>query len=117
MEYNNDFRYDLLVGQGAENFLGKLLADKKLEVKLDKIAPKTGNVFVEFYSRGKPSGLATTEADYWCFVIEGVGAFIISTERLKAIARTCLAEGREKRGGDNNTSRGVLIPTRKLIES
>lgn len=115
MKYNNDFRYDLLVGQQAENFLGKLLEGKKLEVKLDKRAHVSGFVFVEFESRGKPSGLATTQADYWCYIIEGRGAVIISTERMKDVARDALKVRGEIRGGDSNTSRGVLVEIGRLI--
>ena len=69
MEFNNDFRYDLKIGQGAENFLGKLLEGDNIEVKMDRIAHKTGRIFVEYESRGKPSGISTTEADYWCSII------------------------------------------------
>lgn len=115
MEYNNDFRYDLLVGQSAENFLGKLLEGKKLEVKLDKLAHKTGRVFVEFESRGKPSVLATSQADYWCYIIEGRGAIIVSIERMKEVSRGALQERGEIRGGDSNTSRGVLVDVGRLI--
>jgi hypothetical protein len=45
MLYNNDFSHDLLVGQIAEQFLGDLLENKKVEVKHDKIAHKSGRVF------------------------------------------------------------------------
>ena len=116
MEYNNDFKYDLLVGQHAENFLGQLLAGKKIEVKLDKLAHRTGRVFVEFESRGKPSGLATTQADYWCYILEGIGAVIVNTERMKKVARQALKKYGEKRGGDSNTSRGVLVEIGRLLK-
>lgn len=116
MEYNNDFRYDLLVGQNAENFLGVLLQGKTLEVKLDKRSHRTGKIFVEFESRGKPSGIATSEADYWCYIIEGRGAIIVSTETMKQKAREALKLHGEIRGGDSNTSRGVLVEVGGLLK-
>ena len=47
MNYNNDFRYDLKIGQIAEKELDDIFKDKKIEVKTDFIAQKTGNVFIE----------------------------------------------------------------------
>lgn len=116
MKYNNDFRYDLLVGQNAENFLGELLQSKKIEVKLDKLAHKTGFIFVEFESRSKPSGIATTQADYWCYIIDGRGAIIVSTETMKQKAREAIKLRGEIRGGDSNTSRGVLVEIGGLLK-
>jgi len=58
MEYNNDFRYDLKVGQVAEELLAELLTNKKIEVKRDLRAIETGNIYVEYFSRGKASGIS-----------------------------------------------------------
>jgi hypothetical protein len=66
MKHNNDFRFDLQVGQTYENQLAELL-QKKIEVKRDFRAMETGNIFVEYQSRNKPSGLATSEAHYWVY--------------------------------------------------
>lgn len=115
MEFNNDFRHDLTIGQGAENFLGKLLEGKKLEVKMDRIAHKTGRVFVEYESRGKLSGISTTEADYWCYIIEGRGAIIVSTERMKEVTRAVLKERGNIKGGDSNTSLGALVEIGRML--
>ena len=108
MEYNSDFRYDLKVGQVAEQALAKIFEGKKVEVKRDRKAKLTGNVFVEYESRGKPSGLATSEADYWCFVVEET-FILLAAERLKEIVEPLKGTDKERRGGDNNTSVGVLI--------
>jgi hypothetical protein len=35
MEYNNDFKFDLKVGQVGEKYLGNILNSKKIEVKTD----------------------------------------------------------------------------------
>ena len=39
-----------------------------IEVKVDSIAHKTGNVFIEISLGGKPSGLMVTLATYWAYV-------------------------------------------------
>lgn len=113
MKYNNDFRHDLEVGQIGEKALGHLLMNKKIEVKTDFKAQSTGNVFVEYRSRGKNSGISTTEADYWCFIISKYQLILIDTDKLKDISR---ANWHKKtRGGDSNTSEGILIKTKDLL--
>ena len=67
MEYNSDFKYDLQLGQLGEQHLAKILINKKIEVKTDYQATQTGNIFVEYESRGKPSGMATSEAEWYCY--------------------------------------------------
>tara|TARA_R100001082_G_scaffold16772_1_gene8435 strand:- start:1097 stop:1456 length:360 start_codon:yes stop_codon:yes gene_type:complete len=116
MEYNSDFRYDLKVGQVAEQALAKIFEGKKVEVKRDRKARLTGNVFVEYESRGKPSGISTSEADYWCFVIEET-FILINSSRLKEIVEPLKGTDKERRGGDNNTSVGVLLRIKDLINT
>ena len=53
MKQNNDFRYDLKVGQVKEKELAEIFNSKTIEVKYDLQALQTGNVYVEYYSRGK----------------------------------------------------------------
>lgn len=60
--------------------------DITVEVKEDFMCKTTGNVFVEYETRGKESGIATTEADYFCYHLhrkDGVLVVLIPTERLK----------------------------------
>ena len=87
MKYNNDFRHDLELGQVGEKALGEIFSNKKIEVKTDLKAHQTGNVFVEYSSRGKKSGIATTEADYWCFIVSNKQVAILDTEKVKDLAR------------------------------
>ena len=115
MDYNNDFRYDLQLGQMHERWLGDVLTDASIEVKRDYVAARTGRVFVEFESRGRASGLATSQAEYWAFVLQGHRVVILPTETLKEICRDKFAAGKIVRGGDNNTSRGVLVELRELL--
>ena len=53
MKHNNDFRYDLKFGKIGEKYLDKILTKEKIEVKTDRQAKETRNVFVEYESRGK----------------------------------------------------------------
>lgn len=119
MDYNGDFRYDLKVGHKGERYLAAVLERATIEVKADSWIARTKNVAVEFESRGKPSGIATTEADYWCFIFDGDDAkksfIMVDTEKLKAISRRYWEMGSVKEMGDNNTSRAVMIPLCEFI--
>ena len=117
MNYNNNFEYDLKVGQIKEKELGSILNEKTIEVKYDKQALSTGNVYVEYFSRGKYSGLATTRADYYCFCFRETHStyHFIETKLLKERCRKYLNTNRDRRGGDNNTSKGILLPINELF--
>lgn len=125
IESRNDFQYDLKVGQLAEKSVGKLLMldDSTIEVKLDLLTQKTGNIAIEYRSRDKKSGISTTKAKYWAFVIsidnkdyEEFPVVIITTDYLKEIARKHYKLGHIARGGDNNTSQMVLVPIKDLFK-
>lgn len=113
MNFNSDFKYDLEVGQIAERELADLLG-KKIEVKNDQIAHKTGNVFIEYESRGKRSGIAISESDYYCIVIKE-RYILIQKDELKELCRKYLGTNRDVKGGDNNTSKGILLPIVDLV--
>ena len=114
MNYNNNFEYDLKLGQIKEKELGSILNEKTIEVKYDQQAINTGNVYVEYLSRGKYSGLSTTRADYYCFCL-GETYHIIETKLLKERCRKYLNTNRDRKGGDNNTSKGILLPINELF--
>jgi hypothetical protein len=113
MQYNSDFKYDLSVGQIKEKELADILANSKIEVKYDLKALDTGNVFVEYRSRGKSSGISNTQSDFYCFAFENT-MHIIPTEILKEKCRKYLGTKRDVVGGDNNTSKGILLPINEL---
>lgn len=115
MKHNSDFRYDLKVGQIKEGELASIIQGKKIEVKTDLQAFDTGNVFVEYESRGKPSGISTSQADYYCFVISKDSFIFISSDKLKEKCRELLNTDRDRRGGDSNTSKGILLPVVHLL--
>ncbi len=111
MKYNDNFAYDLAIGQAEEIWLGNLLKGKKLEIKRDFVAGRTGNIFVEYESYGKPSGIKTTQADYWAFILDNQRVIIVPTKFLKDVARHC----KQVIGGDKKASKGVLVPVDKLV--
>tara|TARA_R110000803_G_scaffold14002_8_gene39205 strand:+ start:379 stop:723 length:345 start_codon:yes stop_codon:yes gene_type:complete len=114
MKHNNDFKYDLVVGELKESELSDILSNSKIEIKYDLIAHKTGNVFVEYESRGKPSGISKTQSDFYCFAISR-SFVLISLSDLKDRCRRYIGTNRDVRGGDSDTSKGILLPIKDLI--
>jgi len=117
---NNDFRYDLNFGLIKEKELSDILVQENIEVKTDRLWKNTGNVAVEFKSRGKKSGLATTHASYWAFILDNQGntegIIIVPIGKLKAIATYHYLQGKITFGGDENSSEMVLIPVSDLTK-
>ena len=118
MEYNNDFKHDLKVGQLKEEALGEIFNGSTIEVKYDQQAYNTGNIFVEYQSRGKPSGLSTTQAEYYCYVLSndtGDTFHLMKTNMIKNKCRAYMKTKRDIVGGDSNTSKGILLPIKELL--
>jgi hypothetical protein len=114
VEYNSDFKYDLKEGKlKGETKFHKMLSNSKIEVKFDRMTRKTGNVYIEYESRGNPSGIRTTEADYWAYFTQDEECFVISTKKLKE--KIIKLKPRKIKGGDNNSSMGFLIKLTDLI--
>ena len=87
MKYNNDFRHDLEVGQLGEKLLADILENRTIEVKKDLKAMQTGNVFIEYSSRGKRSGLSTSQADWWALIVSEEVIKLVKTDYLKELCR------------------------------
>ena len=121
MKWNNDFRYDLMLGQIKEKQVADILENKKIEIKTDYLAHKTGNIAIEYESRGKPSGIATTEADYYIYIIPHAlikdTMLILDVKELKKITRLYYKINRVCWMGDENTSMAVLIPIDRLFKA
>jgi hypothetical protein len=82
---------DLGHGNAGESAVMEIIKGR-VEVKRDRVAWKSERVAVEFRFKGRPSGIATTTAEWWAFVIDAEDGSIssvvfVSTERLKRIAR------------------------------
>ena len=119
MKYNSDFKYDLEYGiVEGETWFHNIVSNSKFEVKSDRLSEKTGNVYIEYESRGKPSGIRTTQADYWVYKVSEKQAIVIQTDELKRKIAVLLKGGKARmgvKGGDNNTSLGFLIKIKDLV--
>jgi len=118
MEFVSDFKKDLNLGQEGEKRAAKIfeIPVTGIEVKDDQQALYTGNLFIEYESRGKKSGISTTEAEVIFFLIKGsAGGLFFYTEELKKILRP-LIKTHTIVGGDNNTSKGILISISELMK-
>lgn len=115
MKYNSDFRYDLRRGQEAEKWLGGILEANDIEVKRDFKAKKTKRLFIEYRCRGKDSGIMTSEADYWAFVLDGGLVIMLPTKTVKNITLQAIERKKVISGGDSNLSLGALVDLRDLV--
>ena len=86
----------------------------KYECKADRMAHKTGNLCIEYQSRGKPSGISTSEADYWIYMLVAPDGAVSDTFKIPG---DILKEEIEKKsytrdvsGGDNWTNKMYLFP-------
>ena len=133
MKYNGNFSHDLEVGQIAEQDLNRLFSESKIEVKMDFMAHKTGNFYVEYQSFKKPSGLATSKADFWCiYIMTAKGKrlqdnpklkiekddvktiIILSSDKLKQLCKNKYFR-KNVVGGDLDASVGLLIKVKDLV--
>ena len=114
VELRKKFDLDLKKGLAIEALCLDILSNKTVEVKNERLASDTKHVAVEFKSFGKPSGIAVTEADYWCFVLGGDFKdnciIFIDTKALVKIARFYYNKGSITKGGDSMQSEMVLVP-------
>jgi hypothetical protein len=85
-----------------------ILISATAEIKTDAKAASTGNVAIEIACNGRPSGLTTSTADFWVFVI-GNDAYLIRTNKLRIIIREL--KPIDANGGHN---RVVLLPVKTL---
>ncbi len=90
----------------------------KVEVKWDKAAARSGNIFLELHNprSNRPSGLTASQADWWCHVVgEGQWAYLMPIVFLRQ-----WLEGQELRStrtqGKDSNSRGVLVPLASLAQ-
>lgn len=109
LDKNNDHLYDLAM----------VIRDIPvyIEVKDDKMSEQTGNIALEYKSRGKPSDISTTAAECWVFKYRrrhsSVAHFrLVQTARLKeAMIQGFAGEYRQVVGGDpGSETKMFLIP-------
>ena len=124
VDYKEDkFDVDLRYARKFEKLVAEIFEDGgRVEVKTERnIWATTGNIAVEIMCREKPSGLSTTDADYWIHLLalddDVFGGFIFPTQKLKERIKELLKDKTAKiqYGGDDNASKLVLIPINKLF--
>jgi hypothetical protein len=107
--FNDNNAYDIAI----------IKDDKKtlIEVKSEKLASKTGNICIEYYCRGKPSGISVTKAEYYFIyvVISDVKyrVFKVPTNDIKEMIKNKLFI-RDCIGGDNLASKMFLFSIKSL---
>jgi hypothetical protein len=128
-----DYRFDLDLPKGriAEHLLREILcgggSGTKVEVKRDYKVSETGNVAIEYQSRGHKSGISVSEADWWAHALSGPCydgdeeqpevIVLIKLRRLKRILRSLRDRGvlRSVPGGDDGTSTMALLRIGQLL--
>jgi hypothetical protein len=121
MEKGKDNRFDIALNKEIEHEqavtdflheLGKSLVGQSdaIEIKHDYQTVETGNVFIEFESRGKKSGILTTKSDWYIFKIDPI-LLIAPTSWIT----TFMESYRIVSGGDDYTSNGYLVPIKDFF--
>lgn len=92
----------------------------KLEIKSDYHTVDTGNIVIEHESRGKPSGITTTQANLWAYAVitkRGLDIYLIPTQVIKGWIEKQLFE-REFSGGDvRSNTRLYLFKADKVLKN
>jgi hypothetical protein len=122
--YEPRFDIDLKRGKvGEDKTLGIIDAinESRIEVKTDYGVWKTGNLYIEYEKQNRqgdwvPSGIASTEADYWAFAFKD-GAIFVETSRLRELVAKHLAAkniGYRPGNAHSSGSRGIKLPLNDL---
>ena len=141
---NLDFKTDLVLGNDGENTVIKFLTSKghkfintnddyrydvkmivngketTYEIKTDvKCAPlfDTGNIFVEFHSRNKPSGISVTEAKWFVTYFKYFDElWFIKSNELRKLIETNDFNIFKDAGDIDSETHGYLINRKKFKE-
>ena len=124
--YEPRFDLDLAVGQQGELFVANIAemlgsGSGEVEVKTDAPIARTGNVYIEYEclrpGRYEPSGIATTEAKIWAFVLPANVLIAAPVENVKDIARRHYSTRRRECVRGSHPTRGVVIPVGLFVQS
>jgi hypothetical protein len=127
ISFNHDRKFDIQLSQALvhERRLGEIFATAKIEkIELKSETwqwEQTGNIAVEYRCDGKPSGISTTEADFWVHELrradETVVYLMFPIDRLKALARDAIRRGRRRTGGDGGRFDVALISLAEVLRN
>ena len=109
------FEKDLSYGKKHEKLVMKSM--ENFELKTDRKAYQTGNVYVEFESRNKNSGIRTSKSNTWIFkIVNSKDTHLFSIHiPLSRLKKLVSKDYRVVPGGDNLTSKGYLVPIKDLV--
>lgn len=113
---HNNWVADLEFGEAGEKWLASLGQQVTMEVKRCRKWNATGNLFFEYSCSGKPSGIMTTEAEYFAYILSekdfNVGVFVWHTASLKKAIQSLIEAKAYKtvNGGDGFRVQGMLLP-------
>jgi len=112
IEFNNDNKYDL-----------KMIIDEieaTYEIKTDVYCTPTkdtGNMFIEFFCRDKPSGILTSQAKWFIMYYKYLNeAWFITTDDLKKLVNDNKFKVITNGGDKGSSTNGYLIPREKYKE-
>jgi len=118
---NKDNKYDILMEKpytGPKNCT--VLPWIKYEIKTDVYCHPlfdTGNMFIEFECRGKPSGIEVTEAKWFVTYFKHFNeAWYIKVSDLKELIETNELPTVKNGGDAGSSTKGYLIPRNKFKE-
>jgi hypothetical protein len=97
-----DYRYDLKMSYQNKEYT--------YEIKTDIYPRDTGNIVIEFESRGKPSGISVTEADYFVTYFYHFGEiWNIKTSNLKKILKELKPQIKENCGDPGSNTKVYVL--------
>lgn len=131
-EIQKNFNVSVLLGELVERRVMELLPDRSFknpvqtqghfkpydiktdqgtfEIKYDDKSKATGNFFFETYFKGKKSGIAATQADYYVMVEQNM-AHVALTHHVRDFLRSNWEYLKKVENcGDDGMGKGILVP-------
>ena len=112
MKVKPDMRFHGFVG--LKGYDAHFTLDDKyhiIEIKSDYFTEKTGNIVIEYASRGKASGIETTQANLWAYAVItklGLDIYLFNTAVIKRLIKNELYE-RTMIGGDIRSNTKLYV--------
>ena len=66
-QFKNELNENAVISQGKFKPYDLITETTKYEIKADRWTMKTGNIAIEYECFGKPSGITTTESDFYIY--------------------------------------------------
>jgi hypothetical protein len=116
-------KFDIQLGAARddEDRLAARLQNSSIELKTEfHDWDRTGNLFIEYFNRGQPSGIDATAADYWFHELldrdgQTAAYIVVPTERLRRIVHDWKGTPADVCGGDGKLSRGIKLKLTNIL--